>query len=129
MTLVTPSLVFSSVSSASTSILMLQTLLTSTTLLVIRVLPPMTQVSSTAPMFPSRWSVPLERTPSGQDVLRLVTVLLLTPSLKAQTLVSAHLLLTQTVTTEESKFRTSCDSSSHISQRSFGTSFLWSLDK
>ena len=56
--------------------------------------------------------------------LRLVTVLLLTPSLKAQTLVSAHLLLTQTVTTEESKFRTSCDSSSHISQRSFGTSFF-----
>ena len=127
MTLVTPSLVFYSVSSASTSILMLQTLLlTSTTLLVIRVLPPMTQVSSTAPTFPSRWSVPLERTPSSPRLaLRLVTVLLLTPSLKAQTLVSAHLLLTQTVTTEESKFRTSCDSSSHISQRSFGTSFFY----
>ena len=66
MTLVTPSLVFCKVSIVYTSILMLQTvLLTSTMLSVIRVLPLTTQVCSTAHMFPSRWFVPLERTPSN----------------------------------------------------------------
>ena len=71
-TLVTPSLVFCKVSIVYTSILIPLTSLpqtelqvTSTMSLVIRVLPLMTLVCSIAHMFPSRWFVPLERTPSS----------------------------------------------------------------
>jgi len=112
MTLVTPSLVFSKVSIVSTSILMLQTLLLiSTTLLVIRVLAHTTQVSSTAHMFLSRWFVPSVRTPSSPRLAsRPVTVLLLTHSQKELPQVSEDSASTQTVTTEESRSQTSCDS-------------------
>ena len=83
---------------------------TSTTLLVIRVLHLMTQVCSTAHTFPSRWFVPLERTPSSPRLaLRPATAWSLTHSLKAPTSAQAHSLLTLTVTTEELLLRTSCD--------------------
>ena len=110
MTLATPSLVFSKVSIVYTSILIHQTSsLSNTTLLVIRVLHLMTLVSSIAHMFPSRWFVPLERTPSSlRSALRPATVLLLTPSQKALPL-AALLRLTPTATTEEYRFSTSCD--------------------
>jgi FlaG/FlaF family flagellin (archaellin) len=66
MTLATPLLVLYSVSSVYTSTHILQTvLLTSITLQVIRVLHLMTQVSSTAHMYLSRWYVQLVRTPSS----------------------------------------------------------------
>jgi len=120
MTLVTPSLVFCKVSIVFISILIRQTLVLlalvhSTTLLVIRVLHLMTQVCSTAHMFPSRWFVPLERTPSSlRSASRPVTVSLLTHLL---TLVPLLALLpitvfksTRTATTEEFAFSTSCDS-------------------
>jgi len=112
MTLATPSLVFCKVSIVYTSILMLQTaLLTSTTLLVIRALHLMTQVCSIAHMFPSRWFVPLERTPSNPRLaLRPATAWSLTHSLKVRLSAQAHSLLMLTATTEESLLRTSCDS-------------------
>ena len=116
MTLATPSLVFSKVSTASTLTHIRQTYLaTSTTLQVIRVLHLMTQVSSTAHTFLSRWSVPSVRTPSSPRLAsRPATVLLLTHSQKAPTLAVALLPVTPTVTTEESRSPTSCDFDSHI---------------
>jgi len=119
MTLVTPSLVFCKVSIVYTSILILQTLLlTSTTLLVIRVLPLMTQVSSTAHTFLSKWFVPLVRTPSSPRLAsRPVTVLLLTHSQKEPPLVQVPSTVTLTVTTEESRSPTSCDSFHNSIQR------------
>ena len=98
MTLVTPSLVFCKVSIASISILILQTSLllmalqvTSTTLLVIRVLRLMTQVCSIAHTFLSRWFVPLVRTPSSlRSASRPATVWLLTHSLKEPIVAKAH---------------------------------------
>jgi len=113
MTLVTPSLVFCKVSIVFISILILQTsLLTSTTLLVIRVLHLMTQVCSIAHMFLSKWFVPLVRTPSSQKLaLRPVMVLLPTHSLKEPPSPLDAWQLTETVTTEESRFKTSCDPS------------------
>ena len=119
MTLVTPSLVFCKVSIVFISILMLQTLLpSSTTLLVIRVLPLMMLVSSTAHMFLSKWYVPLVRTPSSQKLaLRPAMVLLLTHLLKEPLRALVASPLTATVTTEEYRFSTSCDLDSHICWR------------
>ena len=113
MTLVTPSQVYLLVSTEYTSIHIPPTEVTiSISLLVIRVLHLMTQVCSIAHMFPSRWFVPWERTPSNLRLaLRLVTVLLLTHSQKV--LLLSPILVdsrsTQTVTTEESPSETSCD--------------------
>ena len=111
MTLVTPSLVFCLVSIAYISILIRQTYhLTSTTLLVIRVLHLMTQVCSIAHTFLCRWYVLLERTPSSLRLaLRPVTGSLLIHSQKVSTRVLDASRLTLTVTTEEFKSRTSCD--------------------
>ena len=112
MTLVTPSQVYLLVSTEYTLIHIPPTELTiSISLLVIRVLHLMTQVCSIAHMFPSRWFVPLERTPSSLRLAsRLVTVLLLTHSLVLQVeLTPANSRLTTTVTTEESPSETSCD--------------------
>ena len=113
MTLVIPSLVSSKVSIAYTSILIRQTvLLTSTTLLVIRVLPLMMQVYSTAHTFLFRWFVQLERTPSSpKSDLRLATAWSLIPSLKVQLSELVLLQLTRTATTVALQLRTSCDSS------------------
>ena len=135
MTLVTPSLVSCKVSIASTSILMLQTWLlttavwhkepTSTTLLVIRVLHLMTLVCSTAHMFPSRWFVPLERTPSSPRLAsRPAMVWLPTHSQKEPPKVWVVSRSTRTATTEEFKSRTSCDSYSQTSGRPSGLLFL-----
>src|SRR6056300_1603800 len=119
MTPVTPSQVYLQVSIVYTSIHILQTsLVISTTLLVIRVLHLMTQVCSTAHTFLSRWFVPSVRTPSSLRLAsRLVMVLLLTHLQKVLHLLLILVLsrLTQTVTTEESRFKTSCD----ISLRAF----------
>ncbi len=111
MTLVTPSLVFCLVSTESTSILMLQTLLlSSTTLSVTRAPLLTTQVSSTAHMYPSRWYVQLARTPSNpRSASRPVMVLLQTPSQKEPSKVWVASRSTRTVTTEEFRSRTSCD--------------------
>ena len=91
-----------------------------TMLLVIRVLPHMTQVSSTAHMYPSRWSDQLVLTPSNQKLdLRLATVWLLTHSLFSLTvlLTLRHLLLHATSTIVVLELRTSCDSRSQINTR------------
>ena len=97
----------------------------STTLLVIRVLLLMTLVCSTAHTFLFRWFVPLVRTPSNLRLdSRLATESLLTHSRKAPLLAQAHSPVTPTVTTDVLRFPTSCDSSSHISQRVFGPSFF-----
>ena len=116
----TPSLVQSKVSIAYISTHIRQTWLlitavwhkdpTSTTLLVIRVLRLMMQVSSIAHMFLSKWFVPLVRTPSSQkSASRPVTVLLPTHSLKVQTRVSEDCVLTATATIVALQLRTSCD--------------------
>ena len=112
MTPVTPSQVFSKVSTESTLTHIRQTLLlTSTMLSVIRVLHLMTQVCSTAHMFPSRWFVPLERTPSSPRLdLRPATAWSQTHLQKAPKLVWVVSVLTATATTEELLLRTSCDS-------------------
>ena len=128
MTPVTPSQVYLLVSIVYTSIhIPLTELLISITLLVIRVLHLMTQVCSIAHMFPSRWFVPLERTPSSLRLAsRLVTVLLLTHSLVLQVeLIPANSRLTTTVTTEESPSRTSCDPGSHIFQETLRGLFFY----
>jgi len=116
------------VSIVSTSILIRQTLLlTSTTLLVIRVLHLMTQVCSIAHTFLSRWFVPLVRTASSPRLaLRPVTVSLLTHLQKAPMLVWVVSVLTATATTEELLLRTSCDLYSHeLIRGSFGTLFFY----
>ena len=130
-TLVTPSLVFSKVSIVYTSILILQTLIpTSTTLLVTRDLAHTTQVSSTAHMYLSRWFAPSVRTPSSQRLAsRLVTVSLRTHSQKEPIRVSEDFLQTRTVTTDVSRLQTSCDHSSHISWGSFGIPFFMQINK
>jgi len=117
MTLVTPSLVFSKASIASTLTHTLQTstlttlqTATSITSVVTRVLPLMTQVCSTAHTFLCRWFVPLVRTPSSlRSDLRPVMVLFPTPSLKEPTKAWVHSTLTRTVTTDVLRLRTSCD--------------------
>jgi len=111
MTPVTPSLVFSKVSIASTSIHIRQTsLLTSTTLLVTRVLPLTTQVCSIAHTFLFRWFVPLARTASSQKLdSRPATVSLQTHLRKVQTKVLVLLRATPTATTVALPSRTSCD--------------------
>jgi len=117
MTRATPSLVFCKVSIESTLTHMLLTLLqvtlqmvTSTTLLVIRVLHLMTQVCSTAHTFLFRWFVQLVRTPSSPKLAsRPVTGLLLTHSLKEQMQVVVPSRSTKTVTTDVLQLRTSCD--------------------
>jgi hypothetical protein len=115
---VTPSLVFLLVSSASTlTHIRLTSLPTSTTLLVIRVLPLTTLVYSTAHTFLSKWFVPLVRTPSSPRLdSRPATAWSPTHSLRALLLVLALLPRTSTATTEESRFKTSCDLDSHICQ-------------
>ena len=73
-----------------------------------------------------RWSVQLEKTPSRFKIRpsRRATAWLLTHSLKAPTKVLAHSPQTQTVTTEESRSRASCDSSSYgYTRLPFGGSF------
>ena len=126
MTPVAPSQVHCKVSIAYTSILIqvvttpVQTVV-NTTLLVIRVHHLMTQVSSTAHMYLFRWYVQLVRTPSNQK-LRLQDPLWSgcqpirrrsgSGSWKTATSM-------QTVTTEEFKSRTSCDSGLHFHQRVF----------
>jgi len=127
MTPVTPSLVFSKVSIVYTSILIQQTLIrASTTLLVIRVPAHMTQVSSIAHTFLSRWFVPLVRTPSSlRSASRPVMVSLQTHLQKAPTLVSEDSSQTPTVTTEESRLQTSCDSFTTQSRGSSDPLFLW----
>ena len=126
-TQVTPSLVFCKVSIVYTSILILQTLLlTSTTLLVTRVLPLMTQVCSTVLTFPSRWFVPLERTPSSPRLAsRLVMVLFPTHSQKEPLRDSDASASTATATTSALLSRTSCDPYSHCYKTSFGGSFFY----
>ena len=124
---VTPSQVHCLVSSAYTSILTLQTtLLTSITLLVIRVLPLMTLDSSIVLMFPSRWFVPLERTPSILKIgSRLATVWLLTPSHKEPQLALVLLPPMLTATTVAFLSRTSCDPLfTRLYERVFGPSFF-----
>ena len=124
--LVTPSQVFSTVVTEYTlTHMLLITARINTTLLVIRVHHLMTQVCSIAHTYLSRWSVQLVRTPSSPRLAsRLVTALLQTPSQKEPMLVLAVSSATPTVTTEESRLQTSCDSFSRFSQRSFGTSFF-----
>jgi len=88
----------------------LPTLEISTMLLVIRVLPLMMQVCSTAHTFLFRWFVQLERTPSSPRLAsRPDMVWLLTPSLKEQLRVLEDSELTPTAITEEFLLRTSCD--------------------
>ena len=128
MTPVTPSLVFSLVSSASTLTHMLQTvLLLSTTLLVIRVLHLMTLVSSTAHTFLSRWSVPSVRTPSSPRLAsRPVMVSLLTHSQKAPIPPTLVVLPpTATATIVAFLLQTSCDLDSHIYQEGLRTLFFY----
>jgi len=113
-TLVTPSLVFCKVSIVYTLILILQTfLLTSTTLLVIRVLHLMTLVCSIAHTFLSKWFVPLVRTPSSpRSDSRPATEWFLTHSLRVHLLTVKVLVVsrqTATATTEEYVLTTSCD--------------------
>jgi hypothetical protein len=111
MTLVTPLLVFFRASIASILTHIRQTLLlTSTTLLVIRVHRLMTPVSSTAHTFLSKWFVPLVRTPSSPRLAsRPVMVSLLTHLLKEPTLVRVFLPRMPTATTEECVLPTLCD--------------------
>jgi len=113
MTPATHLLAPSTVSTESTSILSLPTvLLTSTTLSVTRVLAPMMLVCSIAHMFPSRWFVPLERTPSSPRLaLRPVMVLSPTHLLRVMSITKVWVvsILTPTATIREYAFRTSCD--------------------
>jgi len=100
--------------------------LISTTLLVIRVLHLMTLVSSTAHTFLSKWFVPLVRTPSSPRLaLRPATAWSQTHSRKEPPLALALLPRTSTVTTEESRFRISCDLDSHIYQGGLRTPFFY----
>ena len=70
----------------------------------------MTLDSSIVLMFPSRWFVPLERTPSSlRSALRLATVWLLTPSHKEPQLALVLLPPTPTATIVAFPSRTSCD--------------------
>ena len=132
MTPVTPSQVSCKVSIVSTSILIRQTLLlTSTTLLVIRVLHLMTQVCSIAHMYLCRWYVPLVRTASSPRLaLRPVMVLLPTHSQKVWIRVWVDSVLTATATTEESPLRISCDSSltGRFSESPSGLSFFMPIN-
>jgi len=136
MTPVTPSLVFCKVSIVYTSILILQTclllmllptLVISIMLSVTKVLHLTTQVCSIAHMFPSRWFVPLERTPSSPRLdSRLVMVLFPTHLQKELLRVSEDSVSTATVTTEELLSRTSCDSySQELSGGSNRTLFFY----
>ncbi len=86
---------------------------TSITSLVIRVLPLMTQVCSTAHTFPFKWFVLLERTPSSPKLdLRPATVLFPTHSPKEpRTHAVVNSSLTRTATIVALPLRTSCDSS------------------
>ena len=104
------------VSIVSTSTLILQTLLlTSTTLLVIRVLHLMMLVYSIALTFPSRWFVLLERTPSSPKLAsRLVMVLFPTHSQKEPLRDLDASASTATATISALLSRTSCDPYSHI---------------
>jgi len=119
MTPVTPLLVRLTVSLRSTlthtpltSLQVTQLVVTSTMLLVIRVLPLMTLDCSIVLMFLSRWFVPSVRTPSSQKLAsKPVTGLSLTHSLKVLLKASEDSVLTPTVTTEELLLRTSCDMS------------------
>ena len=113
MTLVTPSLVFSKVSTESTSTHIQQTLLlTSSTLSVTRVHLLMMLVSSTAHMYLSRWYVPLVSKPSNQksdsrlvmESLRIHLQRVL-PLLRLETTSQP----TQTFTTEELRLQILCD--------------------
>ena len=79
------------------------------------------------PYVPSRWFVPLERTPSSPRLdSRLVMVLLLTHSQKEPTLLLALSASIQTVTTDVLLLKTSCDPKDFkvIQRRVFGPSFL-----
>jgi len=116
MTLAAPSLAPSTVSSRSTSTHIPPTFPTiSTSSLVIRAPILMTLVCSIAHMYLCRWYVQLAKTPSSPRLAsRLATVckqthsaLALSMTALSQLLVSA--LQTQTVTTEESLYATSCD--------------------
>jgi len=132
MTLVTPSLVFCKVSIAYTSILILQTsplltlrVVTSTTLLVIRVLHLMTLVCSIAHTFLFRWFVQLARTPSNQKSdSRPATAWSRTHLQKEPPLAQVASESTATATTEELQSRTSCDSYSQPSRPPSGGLFL-----
>ena len=132
MTLVTPSLVFCKVSIVYTSILILLTSLpqtepqaTSTMLSVTRVLPLTTLVCSIAHMFPSRWFVPLERTPSSPRLAsRPATVWLPTHSQKEPIKVWVVSRSMQTATIVALQSRTSCDPSFTCHQGPFGVLFL-----
>jgi len=108
--------------------ILLTTLLHSTTLLVIRVLHLMTQVSSTAHMYLSRWYVQLVRTPSSQKSdLRPATAWSLIHSLKAQIKVLVDSRPTPTATTEEYVLTTSCDPfGSHETGGGLRTPFFYS---
>ena len=127
MTPVTPSLVFLLVSIAFTSIHMVLTVpLISTTLLVTRVLPHMTLVSSTALTFLFRWFVLSVRTPSSlRSDSRLATAWLPTHSLRVQPSVLVLLPRTPTATTVASRSKTSCDHGSHISSGGLRTPFFY----
>ena len=109
-------LVFCKVSIVYTSILILLTvLLTTTMLLVIRVLPLMMLVYSTAHTFHYRWFVLWERTPSSQKLdLRQDTVLLQTHLLKEPHRDLECYLLTKTDTTEEWLLKTLCKRDAYI---------------
>ena len=78
------------------------------------------------PYVPLQMVQPSVRTPSSQkSASRLVTVLLLTQSLKVPHKVSADSVLTPTATTEELQLRTSCDPSLEIVIKgTFGSSFF-----
>jgi len=114
MTLATPLLVFSKVSTESTSTHIRQTLLlTSSTLSVIRVHLLMMLVSSTAHMYLSKWYVPLVSKPSNQKsdsrlVMESLRIHLrrVLPLLLLETIFQP----TPTFTTEESRLQTSCES-------------------
>jgi hypothetical protein len=126
MTLVTPSLVLSTVSTRYTSIhIRLTYLLSSTMSSAIRVKILMMLVSSTAHMFLSKWFVPLVRTPSSLRLAsRPVMEWLQTHSLRVLAKVQALSVLTLTVTTEEYKLPTSCESLSDSFRPPQGGLFL-----
>ena len=101
-------------------------LLTSTTLLDIRVLHLMMQDSSIVLMFPSRWFAPLGRTPSNlKSALRPVMVLLLTPSQKEPLQAQVVSVSTATATIVALLLRTLCDPLvTRLYKTPFGGSFF-----
>jgi hypothetical protein len=126
-TLVTPSLVFCKVSIVYTSILILLTCVTpSTSLLVIRVLPLMTLVCSTAHTFLFRWFVPLVRIHSNpRSDSRLATAWSPIHSLKVSPKAKALSVRTPTVTTDVFVLRTSCDPLDTFVQGDLRVSFFY----